>query len=145
MNSPVCVTFLLDSYHGLGFESGALPDGLLFNSANGPYKRNSQFAYHGRLNDDFPYCYSLLSNSYLKLDLLDLHWIVAVAIQGYNKDGVRGRVSKVEIKTRYHLVDVLSVDGDDVFTVSMKACRVYLSLAILYTIAISIKVVLAKV
>ena len=130
MNSLVCVTCVLDSYHGLGLESGALPDGLLFSGANGPYKQNSQFAYHGRLNDDFPYCVSLLSNSYLKIDLLDLHWIVAVAIQGYNKDGVQGRVSKVEIKTRYHLVDFLSVDGDNVFTVNMKACRVYPSLTI---------------
>ena len=43
-----------------------------------------------------------------------------MAIQGYNKNGVQGRISELKIKTRLHDGYSGLTPGDNVFTVSFK-------------------------
>ncbi len=111
--------FTADCYHGLGVESGAIPDGLIYSHA---YLTNTQFAYHGRLNGDFPHCAKTLNDRAFYVDLRELHWIVAVAIQGYNKNGIEGRITYMAIKTRLHNFDSDITDVDDRYTVSLRLC-----------------------
>jgi hypothetical protein len=78
----------------------------------------TQFAYHGRLNSDFPQCAKTLNDKAFYVDLHELHWIVAVVIQGYIKSGIESRITSLQIKTRLNLLSSAITDVDNVYTVS---------------------------
>ena len=87
---------MVDCYHGLGVESGAVPDSNIYSLK---FWGDDQFAYTGRLNGPYPHCNkkNLDPRFYIHFD--ELHWIVAVAVQGFDKDGVSGYVTEFEIAT----------------------------------------------
>ena len=55
----------------------------------------------------------------------ELYWISAIALQGFNKDGVTGRVAKFVMKTRFEFDESGVTTYDDQFSVSMKLCLQY--------------------
>ncbi|XP_028392974.1 uncharacterized protein LOC114517441 isoform X2 [Dendronephthya gigantea] len=100
-----------DCYHGLGVESGAIPDGDLYSDATPQYSR---FGYRGRLNGASPHCAKRLNDYYFAVDLVQLHWIVAVAVQGYMEGGLQGHVSKLILRTRLDRAENKITDLDTV-------------------------------
>ena len=52
------------------------------------------------------------------IDLLELHWIAAVVIQGYTQSGTESWVRKLNVKTRFDMEEYPITDYDDVRTVS---------------------------
>ena len=108
--------FFTDCYHGLGAESGAIPDGRLFSYASPTY---SSFAYQGRLNNVFPHCARRLNDRSFFVDLVELHWIVAVAVQGYMEGGLQGRVSSLHLRTKLDLAESEITKLDSISTVCL--------------------------
>ena len=83
------------------------------------------FSYTGRLNSLYPHCYGTNFDSKFMVDFEELYWISAIALQGFNKDGVTGRVAKFVMKTRFEFDESGVTTYDDQFTVSMRLCLQY--------------------
>lgn len=114
--------FLPGCYHGLGLESGAIPD---TNIHSVKFWGDDPFAYTGRLNSLYPHCYGTNFDSKFFVHFEELHWISAIVLQGFNKDGVTGRVAKFSMKTRLHALESGITTYDNQFTVRMKPCLHY--------------------
>ena len=106
----------LDCFHGLGVESGAIPDSRIFSRM---FWRDHPFAYTGRLNGPYPHCYKTNHDGFFYVDFNSLHWIVAVAMQGFDKDGLFGRLVQFAVGTRFHFSEYGITEDDNQFTVSI--------------------------
>ena len=97
-------------------ESGAISDTKIHSQK---FWEDSPFAYAGRLNSLHPHCYGKNIDEKLYVYLEELHWISAIVLQGFDKDGVRGYVAKFSVKTRLDTRESGFTTYDNHFTVSM--------------------------
>ncbi len=108
--------FVLDCYHGLGMESGAIPDHDIYSSKLG---QDNPFTYTGRLNSPYPHCYTKNYDGYFNVRFHDLHWIVAIAVQGFNKDGIHGVLLRLGVATKLATSESGITEYDNQYTVSI--------------------------